>query len=202
MTKIPPDDILESLYNLRISESDQLKTVLELYNMEIHQKKAEFEKGIDRRLEEEEVSVTSGKKKASVRMETDAVSNTKPKIVRKNQNTLQPHLLSQPHHEVEVCRGREASEAKVTMDPFSDNRADIIWEVLVRERLVNIGMKRVGQRDGVPKTWPEQAAAVPNLHVCKHLCSLGVAHAGEYCLVGVAIPPKVAKKGEPGCPQG
>ena len=28
MTKIPPDDILESLYKLRIRESDQLKTVL------------------------------------------------------------------------------------------------------------------------------------------------------------------------------
>ena len=38
MTKIPPDDILESLYKLRILESDQLKTVLELYAMEIHQK--------------------------------------------------------------------------------------------------------------------------------------------------------------------
>ena len=77
-------------------------------------------------LKEEEVIVTSGKKKASVRMETDAVSATKPKIVCKNQNTLPPHLLSQPHHEVESCRGREASEAKVTMGPFFDNRADIV----------------------------------------------------------------------------
>ena len=40
MTKIPPDDILESLYKLRIRESEKLKTVLELYNMEIHLKKA------------------------------------------------------------------------------------------------------------------------------------------------------------------
>ena len=39
MTRIPPDDILEGLYNLRIRESEKLKTVLELYNMEIHQKK-------------------------------------------------------------------------------------------------------------------------------------------------------------------
>ena len=38
MTKIPLDDILESLYHLRIRESDQLKTVLELCDMEIHQK--------------------------------------------------------------------------------------------------------------------------------------------------------------------
>ena len=38
MTKISLDDVLESLYKLRIRESDQLKTVLELYDMEIHQK--------------------------------------------------------------------------------------------------------------------------------------------------------------------
>ena len=40
MTQIPPDDILEILYKLRIRESEKLKTVLKLYNMEIHQKKA------------------------------------------------------------------------------------------------------------------------------------------------------------------
>ena len=40
MTQIPSDDILESLYKLRIRVSEKLKTVLELYNMEIHQKKA------------------------------------------------------------------------------------------------------------------------------------------------------------------
>ena len=39
MTKIPPDDILEGLHKLRIRESDKLKTVLELYDLEIHQKK-------------------------------------------------------------------------------------------------------------------------------------------------------------------
>ena len=31
-------DILESFYTLRVRESDQIKTVLELYDMEIHQK--------------------------------------------------------------------------------------------------------------------------------------------------------------------
>ena len=39
MTQITSDDILESLYKLRIRESEKLKTVLELYNMELHQKK-------------------------------------------------------------------------------------------------------------------------------------------------------------------
>ena len=40
MTKIPSDDILEGLYKLRIRESEVLMTVLELYDLEIHQKKA------------------------------------------------------------------------------------------------------------------------------------------------------------------
>ena len=39
MTKIPPDDILEELYKLRIRESEKLKTVLEVYDLETHQKK-------------------------------------------------------------------------------------------------------------------------------------------------------------------
>ena len=38
MTKIPPDDILEGLYKLT-KESDKPKTVLELYDLETHQKK-------------------------------------------------------------------------------------------------------------------------------------------------------------------
>ena len=37
MTRIPPDDVLESLYKLGIRESEQHKTVLELYEMETHQ---------------------------------------------------------------------------------------------------------------------------------------------------------------------
>ena len=38
MTKIPHDDIFEGLYKLRIRESDKLKTVLELYDLEIRNK--------------------------------------------------------------------------------------------------------------------------------------------------------------------
>ena len=38
LTKNPLDDILESLYKFGIRESDQLKTVSKLYDMEIHQK--------------------------------------------------------------------------------------------------------------------------------------------------------------------
>ena len=39
MTQIISDDILEGLYKLRIRESEKLKTVLELYDLETHQKK-------------------------------------------------------------------------------------------------------------------------------------------------------------------
>ena len=39
MTQIPSDEIFESLYKFRTRESEKPKTVLELYNMEIHQKK-------------------------------------------------------------------------------------------------------------------------------------------------------------------
>ena len=39
VTKIPHGDILEGLYKLRIRESEKLKTVLELYDLEIYQKK-------------------------------------------------------------------------------------------------------------------------------------------------------------------
>ena len=39
MTKIPPGDILEGLFKLRIRESEKVKTVLQLYDLEIHQKK-------------------------------------------------------------------------------------------------------------------------------------------------------------------
>ena len=77
-------------------------------------------------LKEEKVSVTSGKKKGQCSQGDVAVSATKPEIVRKNQNTLPPHFLSQPYHEVEVGRRREVSEGKVTMGLFFDNRADVI----------------------------------------------------------------------------
>ena len=39
VTNIPSDDIVEGLY-IRIRECEKLKTVLELYDLETHQKKA------------------------------------------------------------------------------------------------------------------------------------------------------------------
>ena len=110
--KNPSDDILESLYKLRIRDSEQLRTVLELYDMEIHQKismpnhqqiKTMVKRSMDQKLRlrnfdarhgkietgavvknrKGKVPVTSGKKKASVRKETDAVSGMRVTIVHK-----------------------------------------------------------------------------------------------------------------------
>ena len=39
MAKIASDDILEGLHKLIIRESEKLRTVLELYDLETHQKK-------------------------------------------------------------------------------------------------------------------------------------------------------------------
>ena len=39
MTQIPSNNILESLYKFIIRESEKLKTVVALYNVEFHQKK-------------------------------------------------------------------------------------------------------------------------------------------------------------------
>ena len=143
MTKIPSDDILEGLYKSRIRESAQFKTVLELYDMEIHQRisvpnyqklKTMVKRSVDQKLrlrnsdarhgrietgavikngkgkvalKEEKVSVTSGRKKASVRKETDAVSATKPKIVRKKPE----HTAATPS-EPTVSRGRSVSRKR------------------------------------------------------------------------------------------
>ena len=52
-------------------------------------------------LKEEKVLVSSGKKKASVRNETNAESGMRGTIVPKNQNTLPQHLPSHPSHEVD-----------------------------------------------------------------------------------------------------
>ena len=97
----------KSLYKSRIRESDQLKTLVELYDMDIHQKismpnyqklKTMVKRSIDQKLRLRNFDARRGT------MESGAVMK----------------------NEVEVCRGREVSEAKVTMGPIFDNRAVII----------------------------------------------------------------------------
>ena len=145
MSKIPPDDVLESLYKLRIRESDQLKSLLELYEMEIHQKmsvpncqklKTMVKRSIDQKLRlrnfdawhgklepgaavKEKVSVTTGKEKGQC-SQGDRYS-----FRHETQDRAQ-----KPEHTAATPSGptvsREVSEAKVTMGPFFDNRADLI----------------------------------------------------------------------------
>ena len=92
-------------------------------------------------MKEEKVFVTSGKKKASVRKETVAVSVTKPKDrAQKPEHTAATPSEPTVSRGGQVCRAREVSEAKVTTGPFFDNRAHIIWMVLAFERLVNVGI--------------------------------------------------------------
>ena len=62
-------------------------------------------------------------------------------IVPKNQITMPPHLPSHLCHEDEVCPRREVSKAKLTTVPLSDNHADTVWNVLARDRLVNVGIR-------------------------------------------------------------
>ena len=47
MTQISSGDILEGLYKLRIRESEKLKTVLELYNMDCHRLKTMVKRSIE-----------------------------------------------------------------------------------------------------------------------------------------------------------
>ena len=84
MTKIPSDDILVSLYKLRIRESEKLKTVLELYNMEIHQKKTvpdyhRLKNMVKRSIEQEIRNKTFGNR----------IGNFEKNAVVKNQGTKQ-----------------------------------------------------------------------------------------------------------------
>ena len=172
-SKIPSDDVLESLYRLRIRESDQLKNVLELCDMEIHQKDIEAslteitdngekeyrsETSIAKlwRLkwenwnrscgyESQEIKwfAISGKQKDSVQEETNAFSGTTIMSVQ-NQQQKPLHPLSDQHKEVEVRREKkETWEAGVRLGRSVDSRADTIWKVLAQNYLVSIGILRM-----------------------------------------------------------
>ena len=152
------DEVLLSM--LRIRESAQLETVLELYDIGIHQKitmpnyhklKTMVKRSIDQTLRLRNFDARRGRletgaviksrkgmsgvegvtgscyqwKKASVRRETSGVSRMRVTSVHnKNRIQMPPHLLSHQCHEVEVCRGNEVSEAKVTLvrPTFRDDR--------------------------------------------------------------------------------
>ena len=138
---------------MRIRESQQLRTVLKMYDMEIHQKKA----GPDYHRLKTMVKRCTGQKLRlrnfdvrHGRIETGAVVKNREggkgtcyqwkekgqcshgdrcSFRHETQDRAQKpqHTAATPFQPtVSRCRGREASEAKVTMDPFFDNRVDII----------------------------------------------------------------------------
>ena len=108
LSKTPSDDTLGRLYKLKIRESDQLKIAFELHDLEIHRKisvpnyqklKTMVKRSTDQklRLNQEQwsrkgLSGVEGGKGFCYQLKEKA------KIVRKNQNTLPPHLPSQPFH--------------------------------------------------------------------------------------------------------
>ena len=143
MTKIPPDDVLESLYKLRIRESDQLKNALELYDMGIQQKismpnnqqmKTMVKRSTDQKVRLrnfdarneriETGAVVTNRRKDSVREETSVGSGTM-KISAQNRHQKPLHPLNRQHKEVEVHRGNRTSEARVHLGSSLDSRAEI-----------------------------------------------------------------------------
>ena len=141
--KIPSDDILESLCKLRIRESGQLKTALELCDMEIHQKisvpnyqklkttvkrskdqklrsrnfdarHGRIENWIDRRWKKRYLSRTTYHSLSSLCSQGDRCSFRHETQDRADKPERTPHLLSEPYQEVEVCWRKEISEATVT----------------------------------------------------------------------------------------
>ena len=93
-------------------------------------------------LKEEKVFVTSVKEKASVRRETNVVSGMRVMIVQNRHQKPHPPLSHQ-WHELEARREKEGSWAEVRLAEFFDNRADTVWNVLVRDHLVSIGISNV-----------------------------------------------------------
>ena len=67
-------------------------------------------------LKEEEVFVTSGEKKCSVRKETNVVSGMRVAIVQsRHQKPKHPLSHNLQIHEVDVCREKEMSEAEFSV---------------------------------------------------------------------------------------
>ena len=97
-------------------------------------------KGINLRWRRKRKMLPVERKRASVRTETTAVSSTRVMIAHQNRHRKPLHPLSHQWHEVKARREKEASEAKVTLAEFFDNRADTIWKVVVRDHLESSGI--------------------------------------------------------------
>ena len=172
----PSDDVLESLYKMRTREFDQLKTVLELYDMEMNQKismsdyqklKTKVKRSTDQKLRWRNFDARHG------RIQTAAVVRDRKGMSgveggkgicyqwkeqgqcskgdqysfrhESNDRAQKPEHKAAAPSEPSMSGVRSVSRkrsirSKVTMGSFFDNRADDIWRVLARDRLVNIGI--------------------------------------------------------------
>ena len=153
MSLIPSDDVLESLYKLRIRESVQLNTVLELYDLEIHQKismpnyeklKTMVKRSIDQKLRLRNFDARHGRNETGAvvknRKGTIDVDQRKEKGQcskgdkcsfwhESNDHAQKPTPKAATPSEPSMTRGRsvsrkEVSRAEVILVPFFDNRAD------------------------------------------------------------------------------
>ena len=131
MSKMPSDDVLESLRKLRKRESAQLKTVLWLYDMEIHQKlrlrnfdarNERIETGAVVTIRKGQRGVGRGqgechqwKAKRTVVERRHVVTDTmKIGVHTRHQKPRNP--LSHQHTEVEVRRGKEPQSVESTWE--------------------------------------------------------------------------------------
>ena len=138
MSKIPSDVALESLYKLRRRECDQLKTVLELYKMEIqhnismpnHQKlKTMVKRSFDQKLRLRNFDARNWK------IETGAVVKSRKGTsgVEGGKGTCDQWKKKGQCSNGDQCSFRHETQDRaqkpehtVTMGPFFDNSADII----------------------------------------------------------------------------
>ena len=90
MTQIPSDNILESLSKLTVRESDKLKTVLELYDLESHQKTAEPDYHILKTMVKTSIEQNLQKKNFEAR---NGIMRQKPWSRIKGQNSVDKEFL-------------------------------------------------------------------------------------------------------------
>ena len=105
MTKIPHDDILEGLYKLRIRESEKLKTVLELYDLETHQKKLgpdyhRLKAMVKRSIEQEIRNKNFGGQKAEILRRT-------PRSRIREQNSVYKEFLEIVENQRAMCERKQ-----------------------------------------------------------------------------------------------
>ena len=154
MLKFQSDDVRESLYWLRIRESDQLKTVFGIVrhgdsSQDIDAQLSEIENDGEEkcksetsianfwRLARENRDRSSGQESRGNEWRWPVFEGRQMQFparvtsVYENRHRNPPQLLSYQWHEVKVCREKGVSEAKVILAWFFDNRADTIWKVLV-----------------------------------------------------------------------